>query len=197
MKKIHELSRPFLAVIFGALLFLSYLNDLSYSGSILAMAIVWLVFAAFAITVGILNIVLGDKLSRKVKGIFDLSIVSVYALLSFVGVLLFVINGGLNAFSWVVSIIGMASTLGFGCLLLISYLKRRGFIVNLTFLFAALFALYLLVCILFTYDGIARGIGSISLVEIAIIFSYVSLAISVLSVIQPKKKTTTEVKEAK
>lgn len=196
MKKIHEFMRPFLAIIFGALLFLSYLNDLSANGAALVMAIIWLVFAAFALTVGILSIVMGEKLSKKVREYFDLAIVAGDPILLFVEILLIVIGGGLNVFGWVVNIIGMAASIGFASLLLFAYFKKNITVINLTFLFAAIFALYLLITIIFTPGGNGRGIGNITLVELAINLAYVGLAFSVLSLIKPESRKAPIVKDA-
>ena len=47
MKKIKELVKPFIFIIFGALLFLYYFNGLSGEGAGLAISIIAIVLAAY------------------------------------------------------------------------------------------------------------------------------------------------------
>ena len=61
MKKLQDIIRPFLAIILGALLFLVYLNYLQLQGATLAVGIIAVIFSAFYVALGILNIVLGNK----------------------------------------------------------------------------------------------------------------------------------------
>ena len=92
MKKLHELAKPFLAIILGALLFLSHLADLSAGGAALVLGIIWLVLGAFAMATGILGIVLGSKLPNKTREYFEVAIVAAYPTMLFVELLLTVIN---------------------------------------------------------------------------------------------------------
>ena len=67
MKKISDLVKPYLSIIFGALLLLLYFNLLAVGGVYLAMGIIIFALAAFFLTIGILNVTLGEKLSKVIR----------------------------------------------------------------------------------------------------------------------------------
>ena len=186
MKKLHELAKPFLAIILGALLFLSHLADLSAGGAALVLGIIWLVLGAFAMAAGILGIVLGSRLSSKTKEYFEVAIVAAYPTMLFVELLLTVIDSAnlFNVFAWVLCIFGMIATLAFMGLFLFAYFKRNKNVIKLTFLFAALFALFLLITLLYTFNGNERTLGGITPVELATYATYIGIAFNVLPLLK-------------
>lgn len=80
MKKFHELLKPYLSIIFGALLFLMFFNYLSTGGSALAIGIIAVVLAAYFLVIGIIGVCLGAKLEKGTKGSLEVIGVSLSAL---------------------------------------------------------------------------------------------------------------------
>ena len=71
MKRLHEIIRPFLAIILGALLLLMYLNSFQGEGEVLDIGIIAMVVAAFYIGVGVVGLTLNNRLpgtAKKVEG---------------------------------------------------------------------------------------------------------------------------------
>ena len=67
MKKVSELIKPYITIIFGALLLLIYLNYLSFKEMALAIGIIAVVIASFSLVGGILFVVMGDKMNDTLK----------------------------------------------------------------------------------------------------------------------------------
>ena len=107
MKKLGELLKPFYSIILGALMLLYYMDWLEGGGARLAMGIVAMVLAAYYIGIGILAVVMGDKLTASTRGTVESLSVLLFPLFMFVFFLLSAIGGGLTPTGWVIIIIGM------------------------------------------------------------------------------------------
>ena len=192
MKKIKELLKPFIFIIFGALLFLFYFNGLSSKGAGLAISIIAIVLAAYFLTVGILSVVLGDKLG-KAKGILNLVGVAIFPLFYGVIELITLINladieGYLGPTGWTISILTIAAAFGLGGLLFVSYFVRSKGLHRVTFLFGAIFVLALLLDVLLLVDGTPATIGQVVILEVVLYGAYVSMLFDVLSSLKENKE---------
>ena len=124
MKKISEIIKPYLTLILGALLFLVYLNWLSYEGEALAIGIIAVIIAVYYLTVGILGVVVGDKLPVAAKKAFDIASICLFPVFMFVYWLIITINGAdaIRPTGWVIVILSMVSALAFAGLFVVSRL---------------------------------------------------------------------------
>jgi len=201
MKRIKELLKPFIFIIFGALLFLFFFNYLGIGGIGLAIGIVAIILAIYFLTVGILSVVLGDKLG-KAKGILNLIGVATFPLLLGVIFLLNLIGSVNNDVylgpnGWTIAILSIASAFALGIMLFVAYfVKSKGFH-KVTFLFGSIFVLALLLDILIT-DGFAVALGDIIVLQVVLYGCYVSMLFEVLSSFKENKETKkVEAKEEK
>lgn len=192
MKKIKELVKPFIFIIFGALLFLCYFNGLNGEGAGLAISIIGIVLAAYFLAVGILSVVLGDKLG-KVKGLLNLIGVATYPIFFAVVELITLINladieGYLGPTGWTISILTIAAALGLGALLFVSYFVRSKELHRITFLFGAIFVLALLLDILLEVNGSPAMLGNVVILQVVLYGAYVSMMFDVLSSLKENKE---------
>ena len=192
MKKIKELLKPFIFIIFGALLFLFFFNYLGVGGPYLAIGIVAIVLSAYFLTVGILSVVLGDKLG-KAKGILNLVGVATFPLLMGVIFLLSLIGDAKNEYTylgpngWTIAILSIAAAFAVGVLLFIAYFVRSKGFHRVTFLFGAIFVLALLLDILIS-EGFAVALGQIVVLQVILYAAYTSMLFDVLSSLKENKE---------
>lgn len=177
MKKISSIGKPYFLVVFGVLLLLFYLNGLTNGGSLLALAIIGIIVAAYYIASGVLNIIFGDKFPENEKKLFGLIDISAFPVLMFVYYLITVINAN-SAFgptSWVIAIIGLAASIGFASLYIVNFFHKKDNLKKFSTIFAALFVLSLLLDVLFDVFGNPVNIGGINIIVTVsyIIYSYV------------------------
>ena len=122
MKKVQEIIKPYLLIIFGALLLLYYLNDLDNTGATLAIGIIGVIVAAFYLTMGILNVLLGDKLPQSLKKVFDITAAALFPLFIFSYYLIAIIkwNDLFGPNGWIITILSLVGSLAAAVLLIIS-----------------------------------------------------------------------------
>ena len=201
MKKIKELLKPFIFIIFGALLFLFFFNYLGVGGPYLAIGIVAIVLSVYFLVVGILSVVLGDKLG-KAKGILNLVGVATFPLLMGVIFLLGLIGDAKSEYTylgpngWTIAILSIAAAFAVGVLLFIAYFVRSKGFHRVTFLFGAIFVLALLLDILIS-EGFAVALGQIVVLQVILYAAYTSMLFDVLSSLKENKepKKVEETKE--
>ena len=191
MKKIKDLLKPFIFIIFGALLFLFFFNYLGVGGPYLAIGITAIVLASYLLAVGIFSVVLGDKLG-KAKGILNLIGVSAFPLFMGVIFLLDLIEKVksetyLGPSGWTIAILSIAASFALGVILFIAYFVRNKRFHRIAFLFSAIFVLALLLDILVS-DGFAVNLGSIIVLQVVLYGCYVSMLFEVLSSLKEVKK---------
>ena len=191
MKKIKELLKPFIFIIFGALLFLFFFNYLGVGGPYLAIGIVAIVLSAYFLTVGILSVVLGDKLG-KAKGLLNLIGVATFPLLMGVIFLLTLIGSAKNEVylgpsGWTIAILSIAAAFALGVLLFIAYFVRSKGFHRVTFLFGAIFVLALLLDVLIS-NGFAVALGEIIVLQVVLYAAYTSMLFDVLSSLKENKE---------
>ena len=177
MKKIGDIIKPFVSIIFGALLFLIYLNYLSVTGWPLAIGILGVILAAYYLTVGIIGIVLGNKLDKGVKKILDLISIVLFPTFMFVIFLMNAINyakeGLLLPTGWVISVISMIGAIFMVVAFVLAALLNIKFVTRLAFLFAAIFVLALLLNVLFSVEGAPIVLGNINIIGVVTYGVYV------------------------
>ena len=179
MKKIYQIIRPFLLIIFGALILLCYLNLLQAEGEALAIGIISIVMAAYYLTVGILGVVLSDKINGQVKKLLDLFSLVLFPLFMFVTTLLAVIQtvDYLGPNGWVISIITMGGSIGMVVTYLMASFSVNSLLRRLAQLFGLIFVLVLLLNILFTFNGAPVDLGDINVPMFAIYFIFANMII--------------------
>ena len=192
MKKIKELLKPFIFIIFGALLFLFFFNYLGVGGPYLAIGIVAIVLSVYFLVVGILSVVLGEKLG-KAKGILNLVGVATFPLLMGVIFLLSLIGNAKNEYTylgpngWTIAILSIAAAFAIGVMLFIAYFVRSKGFHRVTFLFGAIFVLALLLDILIS-EGFAVALGQIVVLQVILYAAYTSMLFDVLSSLKENKE---------
>ena len=184
MKKIGDLIKPYVSVVFGALLLLYYLNWLTGEGSRLAIGIIALMVSIFYIAYGVLGSVLGEKFP-KVFGTVAI------ALFPFFMFLVYIINmaSGVNNIGptgWIILILSFAGSSAFCGLYIISSFVKVPVLRRLAFLFAAIFGLVLLSDIVFDGAGDPIVLGMIDILLVVIYGLYAFMMFSSLKEEQAK-----------
>ena len=179
MKKIGDFLKPNMFIIFGALLLLYFLNYLSLNGASLAIGIFAVILSTYYLVVGILGILIGNKFSPQLKKIFEVLSASLFGAFMFIYFLLTTINGAqinglMGPTAWIVQILSMAAALGLAVVYTIARLVNIDALMRFAYLFSAIFALALLLNILFDISGNSRLLGNIDilLVVIYVIFTF-------------------------
>lgn len=179
MKKIGDFLKPNMFIIFGALLLLYFLNYLSLNGASLAIGIFAVILSTYYLVVGILGILIGNKFSPQLKKIFEVLSVSLFGAFMFIYFLLTTINGAqidglMGPTAWIVQILSMAAALGLAVVYTIARLVNIDALMRFAYLFSAIFALALLLNILFDISGDSRLLGNVDilLVVIYVIFTF-------------------------
>lgn len=179
MKKVTDFLKPNILIIFGALLFLYYLNFLSLRGAGLAVGIVAVVLSAYYLAIGIVGLLLGDKLSPMVKKVFEVISVCLFAVFMFVYVLLQTIEcakieNWMGPTAWTIAILSMVAFLALAVIYPIAKFVNKPVLLRFAYLFSAIFALALLLAVLFNSrgDSIVLGDFDVLLVAIYLIFTF-------------------------
>lgn len=178
MKKIQEMIKPVLMIIFGALLLLFYMNFINGNGApgYLALGIIGVVFASYYLAIGILNMIIGKKLGK----IFDILNIDLFAMLMFTQFLVIVIYNAdtMGATAWVIKILSMIAALTLAAFYTVNKLVNVPLIKRFTLLFAGIFALAMLLDILFDTQGFGEVLGNINMILLAIYVIFASILFS-------------------
>ena len=176
MKKIGDIIKPFISIIFGALLFLVYLNYLSTGGTTLAIGIIGVILAAYYLAVGIVGTVLGEKMPGGVRDILDLVSIVLFPTFMFVVFLIRTINvaqaGELLPTGWVIAITSMTGALLMVVVYLLAKLLDIKLLTRFAFMFSAIFILALLLDVTFNSTGAPIVLGSINIIGLVIYLVY-------------------------
>lgn len=177
MNKIKELIKPYLSIIFGALLFINYLNYLANKGVGLALGIIGIVFSVYYLGAGILEIVAGDKLTANVKKVLGFATVALYPLFIFISYIMIMV-GNANAIAptgWIIVIFGIIVSISFIVVYAIKTFSPKAGIEKVAIIVSALFVLVLLFALLFTPFGGTITLGQINIVETIISVLYIMI----------------------
>ena len=182
-------------IIFGALLLLFYMNyiNANLAGGYIALGVIGVVIAAYYLTIGILNLIIGNKLGK----VFDILNVDLFAVLMFTQFLIITIYAADNmgATAWVIKILSMIAALTLAAFFIVSKLTNAPIIKRLTLLFAGVFALAMLLDILFDDRGFGEILGNINMISLAIYIMFANILFSnVLKEDAPKAMESSEEK---
>lgn len=178
MKKVTDFLKPNILIILGAILFLYFLNYLSLQEEGLAIGIIAVVISAYYLAVGILGVVIGNKLSPMLKKIFEIVAVCLFGTFMFLLFLLTTIQAAqiedfMGPTAWTIAILSMVASLAFVGIYAVARLVKKDILMRFAYLFSAIFVLALLLDILFDVrgNGIALGEINVLLVVIYVIFT--------------------------
>ena len=184
MKKFTELVRPFLALIFGALLFLYYMNTLKASGAELAIGIVGFIFAIYYLSIGVMGVV-WPSMPAGAKRVFNIISITLYPTFMFVYFIFYIVRAYefMYPSQWVIIILGMISAISLSAFYVVSRFARQEVFVRLASLFGLVFALCLVCSVLFQSNGQNYSVllGQIEVVPILIYCIYCSLMFNSLN----------------
>ena len=174
MKKFTDFLKPHILIIFGALLFIYYLNFLSYGGAGLALGIFAVILSAYYLVVGILLVLMGDKFSPTCQKMLGTLSVALFAIFMFVGFLITVIeaSGIMGPTAWVIKILSIVASLAFAVIYIVSKFCDKPVLLRFSYLFALIFVLALLLDILFDVAGDSRLLGNIDVLLVVIYAVY-------------------------
>ena len=180
MKKISEIIKPFLSIIFGALLLLIYVNWLSSDdGGTLFLGIFGVILSVYYLTYGIMDIIIGDKLPKKIFNIFTISL---YPIFMFIMILIGMINlvDYMGPTAWIISILSLIGTIAFVLIFIINTFIEHNSLRLLTTLFGGIFILVIIVNMLFDQLGNVVTLGNLPVVSLLASLSYVGIVLNVL-----------------
>lgn len=180
MKKISEIIKPFLSIIFGALLLLIYVNWLSSDDSgTLFLGIFGVILSVYYLTYGIMDIIIGDKLPKKIFNIFTISL---YPIFMFIMILIGMINlvDYMGPTAWIISILSLIGTIAFVLIFIINTFIEHNSLRLLTTLFGGIFILVIIVNMLFDQLGNVVTLGNLPVVSLLASLSYVGIVLNVL-----------------
>ena len=182
MKKLRDILKPYLAVIFGATMFLIYLNLLMGGGVAIALGVIGITLASFYILYGIFGVLLANKLPEKAKDILDMIVIASFPVCMFLNFLftLITVASAAGPTAWVIAIFSQAAAIGFAVVYIISKFKDAAILKRLTYLFGMMFLLALLLNLLFSALGNPTSIDDIPVASLAMFILYGIMEINAL-----------------
>lgn len=170
MKKIKDLIKPYLSLIFGVLFFLLYLNWLRADGKVFAIGLVAVIISSYYLCAGILGIVLGEKMPAGLKKVLSILSVSLFPTFMFVFYLLRVIENSdfMGPTAWVIYPLCMAASICLVGFYVVSRFVKSPVVSRLAGMFAAIFVLALIADILFDAQGNQTTFGNIGVVSLLV-----------------------------
>lgn len=189
MKKVQEIIKPFLAIILGALILLYFFNWLTLEGAGLAIGIIALVIAVYYIAVGILTVLLGEKL-KGARKILDAVSMALFPIFIFVYFLIVIVNAGseYGPTGWVIAITTLSTSIITAGAIVVATFVNVKVIKRIAKLIALIFILTLLLNILFTPQGNPIVLGNFDIVLFVIYFVYSYMLLSSLSSLESKER---------
>ena len=167
MKKVTDFLRPNLLIVLGALWFLLYLNSFSSNdGGTIAIGVYGVIVAAYLMTIGVLSVVLGEKLNQMTRKIFEVIAVGLFGMFMFVNFLIMTIQTAdfMGPTAWIIKILSMIAALGLIGIYIPARFANQKVLVRFAYLFSAIFALALLLDLLFQNNGGAAQLDDIPIV---------------------------------
>lgn len=170
MKKIQKVAKPFLSIVFGALLLLTYLNWLSSGGGALVIGVIALLMSLYYLGAGITEAVAGDKLPQKAKKVFDIIDISLFSAFASIYYLLYITNlsDQMGPTGWIVALAALLLSLALAIFSIIARLVSNPVLKRLDVLFSALFMAVLVLTLLFDSAGNPVTLGSIDVISLVI-----------------------------
>ena len=179
MKKALGFLKSNIMIFIGALLLLLFMNYLALGGTTLALGIFATLIALYYIAIGVLGIILGDKLNALTRKIFDVVAISLFAFLMFLAAIFNLVSmiqestdpqfpQTFGPTAWFIAIFTLLTALALAGFYPFARLFKNEGLKRLGLLFSALFALGLLLDQLFDFTGFAITLGQIQFVYIAV-----------------------------
>lgn len=179
MKKALGFLKSNIMIFIGALLLLLFMNYLALGGTTLALGIFATLIALYYIAIGVLGIILGDKLNALTRKIFDVVAISLFALFFFMASIFNLVSmiesstdpqfpQRFGPTAWFVEIVALLTALALAGFYPFARLFKNEGLKKLGYLFAALFALGLLLDTLFDFQGFAISLGDVPFVFFAL-----------------------------
>lgn len=182
MKKIQGSIKPFISIIFGAIVLVYYLNWLSYSSWPLALGIIAMVVSAYFIATGIVSVILGNKLSDGLKKIFDVVSIALFASFMFTYFLMRLIAlsnaSSVGPNGWIITILSLIAAIALVVIYLLASFIDNEALKRFAKLFAFIFLLALVFDLLFDGFGDPIVLGSLDVVKVVmyVLFADILLA---------------------
>ena len=201
MKRAADFLMPNILIIFGALLFLFFLNYLSGQGATLAIGIIATIVSVYYFAIGILGLFLCDKLPKKVIEVASVCLFVVFMFTYFLIALIQAtqIDNFMGPTAWIIAILSLVGSLALaGIYPAARFVNKKG-LLGLAYLFSAIFALVLLLNILFTPRGNSTVLGNIDLILVAIYGVFIIYLFGTLKPageVEEKREKVTEVEPA-
>ena len=174
MKKVTDFLRPNLLIVLGAILLLYFLNWLSYGqAGLVATGAYGITAGSCMLAIGIVSVVLGEKVNGITRKIFEVVAVSLFATLMFVYFLVYTIifaDAGMGPTAWIIKILSIIASLGFIGIYIPARFTNQKVLVRFAYLFSAIFGLALLLDVLFKADGSAAQLDDF---DIILVVAYV------------------------
>ena len=197
MKKVIEIVKPLLLVIFGALLLLIYMNYFQdgMPTFVIVIGVLGVIFGAYYIVAGIINVVLGEKVNKTLKMVFDILDVSLFPLLFFLEAINVIVNlvDYMGATAWIIQLLSIVAAIGLIILFIISRISKAQILNRFTYMSGALFALALLLDIIFEATGEPTVIGNVPMVILAINVIFTSIMFTAIG--KPNQEEAPQVEE--
>ena len=183
MKKISEIVKPFSEIVFGALFFMLYFNNLAAQGEALAIGIVATIISVYYLAVGILNFVAGDKLQVGLRKAFDIISIAAFPAFLFVTYLLMTIQVAdfIGPAGWIIVVVTLAGSITAAIICALARAIDNPVLTRLGYLFASVFVLVLLANLLFNIDGTPNVLGNIVIVQLVVYILFASMLFSSFS----------------
>jgi len=179
MKKALGFLKSNILIFIGALLLLLSMNLLAATGTDLANGIIGTIIAVYYIVIGVLGIFIGNKFNAITRKVFDIVAICLYALYIFLSstfTLASMVEAStdpqfpvtLGPTAWFVRIFVLLAAFVLTGFYPFARLFQNNGLKKLCFLFAALFALALLLDILFDIRGFAITLGNVPFVNFSL-----------------------------
>ena len=155
---------------FGALLFIYFLNFLSYTGAVLGIGISAVVIAVFYLTIGVTFALTGDRISLKAQKVYRLLSVVMFAIFMFLNFVLTttIWSGRMGATAWTIKIVSIAVSLAFAIFYVVAQCTDEPMMQRLARLLSFAFVVSLVFDLLFDVTGSGKTLGDIDVLLVVI-----------------------------
>ncbi len=180
MKKLCEMFKPFLSIIFGSILFLLYLNYLQSNSGMQILGVIGFLLSLYYLAIGIIEVFFDKKIPISFKRVLNLLSVVLFPFLMFVHYI-FVIRGNSNYFgptAWVIAIFSLVGSVAMITIYIISFFVQNKTLRKLEYLFFGIFALILLLSLAFDVSGAPIRLGNLDIVSIVLYLFYLGILLA-------------------
>ena len=168
MKKVLDYIKPFISIVFGALITLLFLNNLNRGDLETVKSVFAIIVGGYFIVVGLLGLLAPQQIGERPLRLLNSIGISVYAVFFFLCIVLNVAdyNAGYGVNGWVVANFALTVSMGFAVLFLLTFFIKNAVVERLARIFGLLFLLALLLNVLFDRLGNPMLLGGIELLKV-------------------------------